>query len=611
MPRTLNATLEAALDSRNFSPVIRGWLGDDQTQDIEVKIIRYKIHLTELDITFFYDGELNKGEITIERGVIVNGTEYTVDSMPFTLYDIKLERKFYTAKGRISVGSYYLDAGDVTYETAIDTWGIAIEAQAFTFTYLDDSAAWKGYQFLPAGKQIITNNMESFLSMLRQKYFIFITDYIGVSPLVFSADDTKNRSVDHTIALTHADIWDDSDTTRVFRWKDEVETIHTGGIAGNPIHNLGYIESTDSAPDVFNPNPGKLLRVTLPFHLKYVTGDKVTFTSPFGVQTLTGVLEVTEIFDIKGEPSWMIELGLLQYFANTEGGALPSTIERVSNYTPLNTSTFNNILSANDNNVQAAFETLDEHGHTTPTPAQVGSIPNDGWIAGTGTWSYSSADAPTFVASVPDADAALMNVGDRWKITQTTAKYFIVTAKGAPSGGFTPVTIYGGTDYTLANAAITSPYYSHVKSPLGFPLSPAKWTVTVTDTSTHTQATPTASTWYNLGSISISVPIGVWNVRYDAFISSDESGTDTNAYVTLSTANNSESDAGNTMGVGITAVGASVVGIAETVQKTILLSPTTKTTYYLNERVNVLTVNGIAILGAISSTIIKAVCAYL
>ena len=45
----------------------------------------------------------------------------------------------------------------------------------------------------------------------------------------------------------------------------------------------------------------------------------------------------------------------------TEGGAMPSTIERVSNYTPLNTSSFDDLLDEQDNNLQAAMETIDEH----------------------------------------------------------------------------------------------------------------------------------------------------------------------------------------------------------------------------------------------------------
>lgn len=53
-------------------------------------------------------------------------------------------------------------------------------------------------------------------------------------------------------------------------------------------------------------------------------------------------------------------------FHNTEAGALPSTIERVSNYTPLSTGTFDGILSASDNNLQAAMDTIDEHHASLP-----------------------------------------------------------------------------------------------------------------------------------------------------------------------------------------------------------------------------------------------------
>jgi hypothetical protein len=57
--------------------------------------------------------------------------------------------------------------------------------------------------------------------------------------------------------------------------------------------------------------------------------------------------------------------------------------------------------------------------------------------------------------------------------------------------------LYGGTDYTLAAAgdAITAPYYSVVKAPLGFPLNSNKWTVKVTDATIRSQLTPTANTW--------------------------------------------------------------------------------------------------------------------
>ena len=104
------------------------------------------------------------------------------------------------------------------------------------------------------------------------------------------------------------------------------------------------------------------------------------------------------------------------------------------------------------------------------------------------------------------------------KLTQGTVKYFIITAVSTYSGGNTTITVYGGTDYDLANAAITSPYYSMMKSPQGFPMSPAKWTGEFTSSDTQTQSAPTNGTCYNIGATSLNIPIGAWNLAYLVFL---------------------------------------------------------------------------------------------
>jgi hypothetical protein len=188
-----------------------------------------------------------------------------------------------------------------------------------------------------------------------------------------------------------------------------------------------------------------------------------------------------------------------------------------------------------------------------------------------------------------------------------------VTAVGAYSGGVTLVTVYGGTDYDLANAAITSPYYSHVKSPFGFPQNPDKWTVQASDSSNQTQATPTQDVWYNLGSFSISVPIGAWKLGYHASISGiDTSSTMATVWSTLSTANNSASDSDFILYqavVGLTGASNYVFGSAFT-EKNIILAA--KTTYYLNTKTSITGMDSINNYGSSHfPTIIKAVCAYL
>jgi hypothetical protein len=86
--------------------------------------------------------------------------------------------------------------------------------------------------------------------------------------------------------------------------------------------------------------------------------------------------------------------------------------------------------------------------------------PYDGWVAADETLTYAS--ATTFTCSA--ALAGVLGAGDKIKLTQTTAKYFYVVSISG-----TTITVTGGSDYSLANAAITLPYYSHEANPVGFP----------------------------------------------------------------------------------------------------------------------------------------------
>jgi hypothetical protein len=87
-----------------------------------------------------------------------------------------------------------------------------------------------------------------------------------------------------------------------------------------------------------------------------------------------------------------------------------------------------------------------------------------GWITANETWTYASAS--TFTIS--GDKTSKYSVGMKIKFTQTSVKYFYITAisYSAPN---TTVTVNGGASYTVANAAITANYYSFGKAPQGFP----------------------------------------------------------------------------------------------------------------------------------------------
>ena len=225
---------------------------------------------------------------------------------------------------------------------------------------------------------------------------------------------------------------------------------------------------------------------------------------------------------------------------------------------------------------------------------------------------YEGADAPSYTISFASDMTAILNLGARIKLTDSTVKYFIITKIGAYTGGKTIITLYGGTDYTLSGGVITSFYYSQLKAPFGFPLSPLKWTEKLVMTSDVTTPNPVQMTWYNI--TSKAIPIGIWNITWGGVIGvvSNADKTIVRISGTLSTANNTESDTELSVYQGMTGASSVLVCIAMvSVSKTIELN--SKTTYYLNYRTISASENIASIVTAYAHAPLKinAVCAYL
>jgi hypothetical protein len=229
-----------------------------------------------------------------------------------------------------------------------------------------------------------------------------------------------------------------------------------------------------------------------------------------------------------------------------------------------------------------------------------------GWTPSMATFSYTSADSPTFVMASSADVSTNFYPAVKVRLTQdATTKYFITTASL-----ITAITMYGGTDYILTSSPITNVSFSTAKAPFGFPLEPLKWTVEVDNATDVSQTTPTNNIWYNLGSISIVIPIGSWQVDYSCAINPYTTGPAAGIYqqTALSTSASSVSDTSFMSFMGAVSV-MEVDGIN---YKRKNLFVTSKTTYYLIDR-TISTLSGIRHLAATYSTptIIRAVCAYL
>lgn len=249
-------------------------------------------------------------------------------------------------------------------------------------------------------------------------------------------------------------------------------------------------------------------------------------------------------------------------------------------------------------------------GSAGPTGATGAAGSTDGWVDDTAdTWTYDSADDPTYVFTVSGDRTTSLSPGKKIKLTQSaTVKYFIVT-KSSFSSGTTTVTVYGGTDYDLANSAITANYHSTDRAPDGFPLNPDKWTVELSggaDSNDYTTGSPTSGTWVN--AVSLSIPIGVWNVSYQAVVQAQRGTNGTvHSRATLSTGSTTNTD--NDWLTSFLAT--SITQWRGTLSRQKVIALTAKTTYYLNYQANVSGLSSAGIVGSDSPTTVRAVCAYL
>jgi hypothetical protein len=125
-----------------------------------------------------------------------------------------------------------------------------------------------------------------------------------------------------------------------------------------------------------------------------------------------------------------------------------------------------------------------------------------GWFEANETWTYAS--ATTFTVS--GDQTAKYTKGTKIRLTNGTVKYFSVL-NSSESGGITTVTVTGGSDYSLASGAISSPFYSYSSNPQGFPLY-FNWTPTITCAGTA----PTYATNASIFAINGSIVTGTIDV---------------------------------------------------------------------------------------------------
>ena len=242
------------------------------------------------------------------------------------------------------------------------------------------------------------------------------------------------------------------------------------------------------------------------------------------------------------------------------------------------------------------------------TIANAFGITDFGWTATGESWTYSAYSSTTRIAeiTVPTDATTKYTLGMRVKFTQPTdgVKWGIIHKVEA-----TKLHIFMKSGNDLDNEAITSPQYSIAKVPLGFDPTPTLWERLATDTTQRSQGSPTSGTWYNMGSFSISLGVGAWDLSYRVTRQQNSSSTSAVVYSTLSSANNSESDSEFSATSELAMSATNIAGVSWSLyaRKVVLL--TAATSYYLNTKTTV--VATIYARGDNAKETIRAISAYL
>jgi hypothetical protein len=232
----------------------------------------------------------------------------------------------------------------------------------------------------------------------------------------------------------------------------------------------------------------------------------------------------------------------------------------------------------------------------------------NGWyeIDPTSVLTFSSWDASVYtgVVSTNIDLTSVLSVGMKIKLTQNgVVKYGFITAITSSE-----ITLFMGTDYILEDIAISDMCYSILKAPFGFPINPDKWTIIITDIANRHQSSPVNNTWYNIGGLSILVPVGSWKLSYRAQTEHVRATAGyPSIYCALSTSASSVSNfLYQSQGFFFSASICSLI-----LQHEFIVNLTTPTTYYLIAKTDQKDCTTLSFRGALTGTIMKAVCNYL
>jgi hypothetical protein len=551
--RTIDATLKAALAAGNGSPIIRARITINNVNFLNRSVLAYELgNLTLTARIVIESGDTwwrqPYIDLSIERGLLIDGTEYVERSSRYFVRERALERN-----NVMIVQAHLFASRKVSTPSDIEVDGaMAIAIGQTSSVYFTNSLVWKTFpiafsewykdiQFMPTGQTLDAENADTLHHLLRQKYLTNILDWGKDNKVMILSSSSLDAYADangdypaYDLVLSSSNL---PQFYRQFRpapvyklyWKDEADAEHTLGTSG-PVFNLGFIPSTVT-PYIspYNTVDGHIKATLSPPNLELQNGDFVS------IDGLGFCVKVKEVFQASAAYPWRTEIESLYEMENLVASLKPkpAAVDRIAesirephplrdrsfdaggpfleetteeliltNYQPLHSGSFINKLSVRDNNIQRAFETLDDHTHTANptteevqdivgamltsntetgiavtyqdsdgtidfevTPAGVGAIPESGWQARTETWTRTANHTFTVVGD----ETGRFRKGTKIRYKDGGGYEYGVVESSSYAAGNTTITLITNTDYGMAAATITDKYISYIENPEGFP----------------------------------------------------------------------------------------------------------------------------------------------
>lgn len=210
-------------------------------------------------------------------------------------------------------------------------------------------------------------------------------------------------------------------------------------------------------------------------------------------------------------------------------------------------------------------------------------------------------------AVATNADTPFTNAVTGTSVTAGTTNYGIIMSQTFSTNTTYVIQVPEG-ETLPTSGGVSAPYYSTQQAPYGFPSQKGKWTVGSLLLTDLSQSSPSAATWYNPG-FSLSVPVGEWNLGYQGTFNVVNATNSPTVSVTLSTANNSESNKEYTVRSVTTTASANSFDVPASRYRGISAAATTP--YYLNIYTVLASATSIAIKGSVAAALIEAENGYL